>query len=90
MMIIILKNQCYIIIVGIPPLQQILMLCGKTKMIFDFIHVGLYIIIFLFLVLLCIVFASDILGKSEIPQNLICFTIFFLIIAFLLYVVNNV
>jgi hypothetical protein len=58
-------------------------------MIFDFIHVGLYIIIFFFSIL-CIVFASDILGKSEIPQNLICFTIFFLITAFLLYVVNNV
>ena len=58
-------------------------------MIFDFIHVGLYIII-LFFSILCIVFASDILGKNEIPQNLICFTIFFLIAAFLLYVVNNV
>jgi len=58
-------------------------------MIFDFIHVGLYIIIFFFSIL-CIVFASDILGKSEIPQNLICFTIFFLIAEFLLYVVNNV
>jgi len=58
-------------------------------MIFDFIHVGLYIII-LFFSIVCIVFASDILGKSEIPQNLVSFTIFFLIIAFLLYVVNNV
>lgn len=58
-------------------------------MIFDFIHVGLYIII-LFFSIACIVFASDILGKSEIPQNLVNFTIFFLITAFLLYVVNNV
>jgi len=58
-------------------------------MIFDFIHVGLYIIIFFFSIL-CIVFASDILGKSEIPQNLVSFTIFFLIVSFLLYVVNNV
>ncbi len=58
-------------------------------MIFDFIHTGLYTIIFFFSVL-CIVFASDILGKNDIPQNLICFTIFFLITAFLLYVVNSI
>ena len=58
-------------------------------MIFDFIHVGLYIII-AFFSMLYVVFVADIMGKNEIPMNLVCAIIFGLIIAFLLYVVTSI